>query len=478
VGRQSVGQLCAAALAIAAATCGSSAAAASPTGPACACLPHAPPGVVWRGPDPHMTLDDIAHLVAPILWFSSDEPLLLPGNAPIPGAHPCDKPASTPIVYYGATRIHLRNHGHVRAPVETDPEFFAKVETVIIRFYFYYPRDVGFSAHPHDLEVAEFHVRLDDAGGCGQVRVEEVIGFAHAVDWYFNRLRVTSDTRFPITLFVEEGKHASCPDRNADGVYTPGYDVNRRVNDAWGVRDVLAAGFLGSAPYSSSMTKPRTPEFRMMPPPADLDCVTEQRSSWKGGEGALGYYELRPASAVSASACPKDLVERADVVATMKGNLFGAEHPPKQNPNPIAENFADPVQLVQRFIPSIALRYDQKLGLSFTLPGFDLRLFYIVPKVNIIFRGRYSFEALFTNSAARIYSPYFTAGAGREPSGDGFAWRFAAEIGMRFRYRLSGWKRVFGLGYHFAGVRFGLRASGFNSVNDFRFIVEFGAGSW
>jgi len=41
-------------------------------------------------------------------------------------------------------------------------------------------------------------------------------------------------------VLVEEGKHASCTDRSADGHYTPGFDVTERVNDAWGVRDTLA----------------------------------------------------------------------------------------------------------------------------------------------------------------------------------------------------------------------------------------------
>ena len=48
----------------------------------------------------------------------------------------------------------------------------------------------------------------------------------------------TFDKYGKVTLLVEEGKHAVAPDRNADGVYTPGYDVNKRIKDAWGVRDV------------------------------------------------------------------------------------------------------------------------------------------------------------------------------------------------------------------------------------------------
>ena len=52
---------------------------------------------------------------------------------------------------------------------------------------------------------------------------------------------------FPVRVLVEEGKHASILDRNGDGVYTPGYDVNSRVNDAWGLRDVLGSSVLMGA---------------------------------------------------------------------------------------------------------------------------------------------------------------------------------------------------------------------------------------
>src|SRR5262245_36638599 len=60
-----------------------------------------PIGVVWQGPPPAPDLPALARLLAPILWYSSDEPLILkrPGT-PIPHAHPCDSPSSKPVVYY------------------------------------------------------------------------------------------------------------------------------------------------------------------------------------------------------------------------------------------------------------------------------------------------------------------------------------------------------------------------------------------
>lgn len=55
-------------------------------GQACNCVAPGDPGfeagVIWQG-DSSISLSDIASLLAPILWFSSDEPLLIEGQGPI-----------------------------------------------------------------------------------------------------------------------------------------------------------------------------------------------------------------------------------------------------------------------------------------------------------------------------------------------------------------------------------------------------------
>jgi hypothetical protein len=100
-----------------------------------------------------------------------------------------------------------------------------------------------------------------------------------------------------VTVLVEEGKHASVPDRNADGVYTPGYDVNLRVNDAWGLRDVFGSAVLLGARYTASMSKPRTSRFRLLPP-EDIAACGQRRPGDRADDAALGRYELRSASLV------------------------------------------------------------------------------------------------------------------------------------------------------------------------------------
>jgi hypothetical protein len=55
-------------------------------------------------------------------------------------------------------------------------------------------------------------------------------------------------------------------------------------------------------------------------------------------------------------------------------------------------------------------------------------------------------------------------------------WNFVAELGVKFRARISGKWRIMSLGYHFAGIRFGVRNSGFNEARHTRLIIEIGAG--
>lgn len=185
-------------------------------------------------------------------------------------------------------------------------------------------------------------------GGCTQVRLRRVKGNAHGVSWYANILNVAADTRLPMTLLVEEGKHASCPDRNADGAYTPGYDVNVHVNDAWGVRDVFGSGRLLGSGFSS----------------ADA-LITPSASRWADWYVAAGYEKLEE-------------------------------------------------------------RIDATTGLP---------------------------------------DPDYPASSGP-----------ALELGYKFRMTFKGKARIASLGYHFGGVRLGVRASGYPMLQNIRAVIEIGAG--
>ena len=123
--------------------------------PADSCTP-APvadtPGVVWQGRE-RLGLRDIAALLAPVLWFSTDEPLLADGRPPIPTAHPCDTVADHPVVYYQVTKLTYRGNTPVGRPEEDDAAFVDKVESFILNYYFYYLEDSGVGGHPHDSRI-------------------------------------------------------------------------------------------------------------------------------------------------------------------------------------------------------------------------------------------------------------------------------------------------------------------------------------
>jgi len=296
------------------------------------------PGILWRGPQP-IGLKEVAHIAAPALWFSLDEPLLWTAEArSIPNPHPCDpagEPAPTAeghgtsgVVYYQPSVIRLREGALPVTWPEDDPQFFDKVDSFVIKYYFYYQQDLGTGGHAHDLEVAAFALAPERTPeGCYQIRLQQVTAYAHGVDWYNNIMEARRDLRWPVALFVEEGKHATCPDRNNDGVYTPGYDVTRHVNDAWGVRDVLGQDVLQGAAYKASMTKTRIADLRMRPPEVPDLCPSPPSDAARKEE-FLGRYELRPARTISM--CDEVTEDPKHLASMMKYHGFGADHQPEQ----------------------------------------------------------------------------------------------------------------------------------------------------
>jgi hypothetical protein len=245
--------------------------------------------IVWQGPLDRATIDDLAGRVAPILWFSADEPLAV-GMASLPEQLPCDLSDDPPgaVVYYLASAD--------PSALKIDP---GKSQQLAITFYFYYHEDIGLGCHSNDFEHATFHLEVRSTAPVAAatpqavIRLDEVEGAAHGSAIYANWLELSkaSDTSLPLVLLVEEGKHSVCPDRNGDGVYTPGYDTNVLVNEAWGIRDVLGSGFGAGRRYEASMTKPRFQEDRVAPPSDDPAVWSRYRSRF--GRPSRRY-ALRP----------------------------------------------------------------------------------------------------------------------------------------------------------------------------------------
>ncbi len=242
-----------------------------------------------------LTVGALANAIAPVLWLSPDEPLLgstrnlkaavLPAPLPRRGGHANSMDRKT--VYYRLNQVRLRELSNTSKP-RPDYRFLPGAEKWLLdlehiyslefRFLFYYPFDVGFGQHPHDLEVVELQLTVHQknsqwphsaaghsAAGtdvCQKVAFSRIHGAAHGSDWYTNTLEVeetaVDDVVLPIHVLVEEGKHASAPDRNADGWFTPGYDSTLNTNDAWGIRDTLRNNRLGSRGYRSENAKDRS----------------------------------------------------------------------------------------------------------------------------------------------------------------------------------------------------------------------------
>lgn len=259
-----------------------------------------PPGLIWCAPADHASLHDVrmgkptlsaqkfAEYAAPILWFSPNEPLRIEGNhipEPLPGDLAEDNIRA--VVYYRISEVLLQPRVLKSELAGTDQLELEKIKALTLKYYFYYSKDVGFGEHLHDLESVRYDVnftlRREDGGEVKDdyrgrkyyvAHISRVIGAAHGVTWYGNQLDIGGGERhtsLPITLLIEEGKHATTPDRNADGFYSPGYDVNRRYTDAWGVRDLLGSGALGSPGYEGAMTKPRRPSDMVRVDPVAAD---------------------------------------------------------------------------------------------------------------------------------------------------------------------------------------------------------------
>src|SRR5207249_8773219 len=112
-----------------------------------------------------------------------------------------------------------------------------------IRYLFYYNEDIGISPHKHDLESLQIELAVQQPAArkrqpgnpsetpkdCPDQKqgIEIVLvrasGSAHGIGWFTSTLdtETADDILLPLTVLVEEGKHASAPDRNGDGVYTP-----------------------------------------------------------------------------------------------------------------------------------------------------------------------------------------------------------------------------------------------------------------
>lgn len=492
-------------------------------------------GVVWCGTEPTLSFKVLAERAAPILWFSPDEQLLkkrykLPQPIPCDSSHQTvckskDKPSfceadeycsghrnnESGVVYYQVRRIERKDGSSELPYAGADGARYLKldrIEKLSLKYYFYYCLDCGFGGHQHDLENIEFEIVIEkeESGPRYRARVREVIGAAHGVHWYNNRLKLDDDevkgAVFPITILVEQGKHASAPDKDGGGTYDHGTDINSRRNDAWGIRDKLGWGkwSLTLPLYRKHYTNQKRPTNLLyrIGSKAQIDSHPDVWAGYKvevspaeGKTEELGKPEETYVLRELGSDCEQEQARKAansggfNLYKVMKNR--GAWKPPA---------VAEPSSKFTRLIRSSFLmeeddnlpenvwekllqfsyRYDQSHGFSLTPPLPTGRLFhgYFVPRAH--FTGfsngsrRYGLDYIYTPSAARFADLYAAGGIEWYRTGPNRPFRFgpAWEVGLKGRVAVP--KLPFKL---FAGYRFGIRTS---PTRKFTFVHEGGGG--
>ena len=349
------------------------------------------PGVVWTGTRQKMSLTEFASYVAPIYWMSPDEPVMQEKSGKeimIPEVLPFEEPADGPVVYYQYNTIKIRGDqeivtgGYVPDEAVKGDGILDLRETVTVRLKFmaYFFFEEGLGGHEHDVEPTEVLIWVANSTDLAEefdvsceettyaIGITRVTGESHGYIWFYNVLETDEYVRFPVHMLVEEGKHGLCTDKNGDGIYTPGFDVSTRINDAWGNRDIIRGGTLFTGGYESWMAKPRRPEHRVFPP---LPEDSPLRARHKNEQGVYApdnaIYELRPFP-------PSEMAE--DELLHEKMEEKEVKNWPDIDKISTADEF-------QKFIDSdlvlnsfaISLRYDGDLGVSAVFPFFIVKNF-------------------------------------------------------------------------------------------------------
>lgn len=467
------------------------------------------PGVVWAGRDSILTMERLASYCAPILWFSPDEPLLTRSRGKdirLTQHMAFETDPQAPVLYYRVNEVAVRTDAEGSATTDRN---LAKqeikidlnmVNAVDVRYCLYYPSEVGLGGHQHDLEVVDLKVlvlRWSDwiTTPCDSCRyvlaVYKVIGRAHGLQWYDNHLTVDEYTKFPIGVLVEEGKHANCPDKNLDGMYTPGFDVNQRVNDAWGVRDIIRGGALFTGGFQSWMNKTRREEDRVFPPLPDDSYVKERYITDSVYAKDNAIYVLRPLPPMEAAGDDHKLAHYIE----SKGDYEWPYERPDTEIGKLGGWFKD-----EKFAKSlsIAYRYDGNSGLAFSFPFFIIKHLedpmgggWILHRM--YFKDKnlrdFAWTLLYAPSASRWIDGFLAAGVEFDdleyPDGYGgirtqTQHNFVMESGLKFRVNMkySPIKFVTKI-TDFWGFRIGLKYAG--NAWDFRHIglvAEVGMGTF
>ncbi|MBE2218609.1 MAG: hypothetical protein IAE90_10415 [Ignavibacteria bacterium] len=458
------------------------------------------PFFYWEGSDSVMSLQKLASYCAPVFWFSADEPELYNKKGKdikIPVHFPFDKPTDTPVVYYQFKNFVARGDDDVSPYVKdtsagTDKKVdLTKISAFEIYYSHFYSNEAGLGGHKYDTEQAQFRVYVNkpktDSVRIFQLIILEATGKAHALAWYDNIWMVDPhaiEVKLPMHILVEEGKHASCPDINGDGYYTPGYDVNLRTNDAWGVRDVIRTGILFASEYHTYYSKVRLPEYKVMPPLPEDSPLRKRYTKDSVYSPDNAVYQLRE--------FPNPRLAGRDEHLRHDMESYYLDKKPKMVSEGSIDNWFEDEMYIRSF--AFAFRAGRnEYGISIAFPlllvknveapligGWIVNRMYFQDK----FLRDIGYTLLYTPSASRFMDPYLSAGfeMDREVNAEGKStteWKPVLETGLKFRANVSYSPLKF-LRFisPFWGFRIGIKNTGFPLIKDLNYILEFGAGVW
>ena len=481
----------------------------------CDCDLSMVPGLVWWGSRSEMTVQELASYAAPVIWFSPDEPSLNHKHGPdiaAPEPFPFqDIPG--PVVYYQLKKVLRDGTQDLPAFSASGPDKgsaiidFKSAGLLLLEYYAYFAEEWGLGAHVHDVEPVEFKIAITSTDGeylqdkiqkkCDQkhytILVARVSGKAHGIEWFWNVLDVDEQTQFPMTVLVEEGKHALATDKNGDGYFTPTYDVNVRVNDAWGVRDIIRSGGLFSGGYQAWMTKVRHPAERVFPPlPADSPLLENLGSRQDQYTGGNAVYSLHPLPTVAEAAAYDAAQGNGSHLAKFLVDKEIPDAPEIEDLTTMKEAFdwLDAGALKRSF--SISFYTDGRAGFSWSFP------FFVVKNLNVPMTGGYilhrmyakgyqlrdfGWTALYAPSASRWVDTYLAAGVEWHeviPEGESdIKADFILETGLKFRAQIGSTPlRFLTFLTDFWGVRLGIKNYGGFDIDRLTYVVEVGAGSF
>ena len=451
------------------------------------------------------SFDSLATLSAPLFWFSPDEPGLFDQNGQIqlPNTFPFEETSEVPVVYFKIKRIYSTQK-RVRLRTAELQELrssnidISKISSYEIEYYCYYNEETGLGGHPHDIESVAFQIQVNRHPQCADHRfsldVKRVIARAHGLYWFENAVNVDEQTVFPFSILVEEGKHANCTDKNADGIYTPGFDVTEKVNDAWGVRDIISTGKLFTGGFQGWMAKERTPKSLLLPPRSPNQKSIDKIKERFNGIQYNNRYVIRQFPDYDDKLQDKLLVKK---IKEKKHR----DWPKLKTGVSIDQNIlklSKENKLRNKW--GISYRFDSESTLSFSAP---LLLFRHVeaPMTGGWFYNRFytgsgdsfgtELSTLFghqiqhTNSASRWIDSYMGFGyeivdVDYEFESQDFKTYLVTEIGMKIRLNITKTPLKFlkVLGTDYWGIRFGWKNLGFTPFEYSGFVVEIGAGAF